>query len=114
MEQDPTMQTIPGIFGSPAAYITILPPALGVTVDYWIGPAAPYDPPVDPPTPPGYFWVPLPMQSDYPNFGCTYSDWMWFDSTSNQLQYGKTITVTGSGDAYQADGADFWWYYAVL
>ncbi len=107
------MQSLPGGDGTPL-YITILDPSLGVTVDYWVGPSAPFYSGATPPSPPGYFWVPLPMQSDYAQFGANYSTWIWYDSTTLQLQYGLTITVTASGDQISYDGTYYWFYYATL
>ena len=107
------MQSIPDSTGNPSI-IWVLPPALGVTVDFWVGPADPYFTGQAWPTAPGYFWVPLPIQGDFPQFGANYTDWILVDTTNNQLQYGKTITVTGSGDQLSFNGAVFNFYYAAL
>ncbi|HTU50061.1 MAG TPA: hypothetical protein VMF56_05665 [Acidobacteriaceae bacterium] len=106
------MQILNDNQGNPVQ-IWVAPPALGVTVDYWIGPANPYFGTTVPPPAAGYFWVPLPIQNDYPEFGANYTDWIWLDTTDNQLQFGKSITVTASGNQLGGNGAVFFFYYAT-
>jgi hypothetical protein len=47
---------------------------------------------------PGYYWVPLPFQTPKTVALASWTDWLEWDVSNQQLWWGKDITIQFSGD----------------